>query len=113
MKKEKGLPTEEDLREFEMLQPMLRSIYDEIKELSKKKQDGLLNASKVRIVNRLLVKIKDILKNESTNELLDLLDSDSLPSNSDAILVIPQFTAAMRHFRDKYYDDQEEEWNIS
>lgn len=112
MKKDKNLPTKADIDEFEMLQPMLQSVYDEISELSKKKQDGILNSAKVKIINRLLSKTKIILKNEPTIELLDLLDDESLPSNSDATLIIAQYKAAMHHFEDKYYDEDDGEWNI-
>ena len=43
------------------------------------------------------------MKNEPTNEVLDLLDEDSLPSNSDSILIIGQFMASMNQFRSNYY----------
>ena len=112
MKNKKNSPTEADITEFEMLQPMIRSAYSEISELSKKKQDGILNQAKVKIINRLLAKVKTVLRFEPTVELLDLLDDDSLPSNSDATLIVAQYIAAMRLFQDKYFDDDNEEWDI-
>jgi len=45
-------------------------------------------------------------------ELLDLLDDDSLPSNSDATLIVAQYIAAMNHFEDKYFDDEDDELDI-
>jgi len=74
-----------------------------MKEFSKKKPEELLNKFKVTNVNRVLIQIKEIMKNEPTNDFLDLLDEDSLPSNSDSILIIGQFQAAMEQFRSKYY----------
>ena len=81
---------------------MLNSVYDEIKELSKKKQDETLNKLKVRMINRILEQVKDILGEESTNQFIDLLDDETLPTNSDAVLVLGQFQAAMVQFKNKY-----------
>jgi len=98
-----NLPSEADVSKYEMLEKLLASIYEEMKEFSKKKPDEPLNKFKVKNVNRVLGQIKEIMKNEPTNEFLDLLDEDSLPSNSDSILVIGQFNAAMEQFRSKYF----------
>lgn len=103
MKSKQKLPTEAQIEKFEMLEKMINSIYDEMKEFSKKKPDELLNKFKVNNINRILDPIKKILKNESTYEFIDLLDEESLPSNSDAILTIGQFKAAINEFRSKYY----------
>lgn len=97
-----NLPLRSDINRYEMLEELLSSIYEEMKEFSKKKPDEALNKFKVTAVNRVLVQIKDIMKSEPTNEFLDLLDDDSLPSNSDSILIIGQFQAAMSRFRAKY-----------
>jgi hypothetical protein len=98
-----NLPSEADVSKYEMLEKLLTSIYEEMKELSKKKPDEPLNKFKVKNVNRVLEQIKEIMKQEPTNEFLDLLDEDSLPSNSDSILIIGQFNAAMKQFRSKYH----------
>lgn len=106
MKKAKinsNLPSEADVSKYEMLAKMLESIYNEMKEFAKKKPDEPLNKFKVKMINRVLEQIKEIMKNEPTNEFLDLLDEDALPSNSDSILIIGQFNAAMERFRGKYY----------
>ena len=82
---------------------ILDSVYIEIKELSKKKQDGALNEIKVKMANRILAKVKIILKDDPTIEFLDLLDEVSFPTNSDAVLIIAQFKAAMQQYKDKHY----------
>lgn len=106
-KKEKevnqNLPSEEDVKKYEMLEKLLTSIYEEMKEFSKKKPDEPLNKFKVKNVNRVLEQVKEIMKDEPTNEFLDLLDDDTLPSNSDSILIIGQFNAAMAQYRSKYF----------
>jgi hypothetical protein len=105
-------PTKEQAEQFDMLFPILESVFNELKELSKKKQDGALNTVKVKMTNRILSKVKTILHNDPTIEFLDLLDEVSLPTNSDAVLVIAQFKAAMEQYKAKYYgwDGNENTW---
>jgi len=102
MAKKNTLPTESQVEEFKMLDQLLESIYLEMKEFSKKKPDEPLNKFKVKNVNRVLEPVKNILQLEPTNIFLDILDDDSLPTNSDAILVIGQFQASMQRFQKKY-----------
>lgn len=89
--------------EFDMLFAILDSVFNEIKELSKKKQDGALNELKVKMTNRVLNKVKSVLNDDPTVEFLDLLDEEVFPTNSDAVLIISQFKAAMQQFKDKHY----------
>lgn len=101
----KELVSIDQVGKFEMLFPMVNSDLHEIRELSKKKQDEPLNKFKVKTINKKLEKVIDILANEPTSEFLELLDDETLPSNSDAVLIISQFIRALEHFRSKYYTD--------
>lgn len=101
--KTKALPTNSQVSEYLMLKDLLASIYLEMKEFSKKKPDEPLNKFKVKNINRVLEPIKTILANQPTISFLDILDDDVLPSNSDAILIIGQFTASMERFQNKYF----------
>jgi hypothetical protein len=101
--------TEEKVTKYEMLFPMLEAVHEEIKELSKKKQADVLNKLKVKMINRILEQIKGLLANEPTVQFIDLLDDETLPSNSDAVLILAQFRSAMAQFKTKYYGyDQKE-----
>ena len=102
-KKEEKRTTEEQVGLYETISPLLHSAFDEIKELSKKKQDEPLNVKKVKIINRLLENAKEVLKNESTVIFLDLLDENELPSNSDAVLTMSQYISALNKFRKDHY----------
>jgi len=106
------LPTSENVNKFDMLYPMLVSDLNEIRELSKKKQDEPLNKFKVKTVNKKLEQIKSILNNEPTNEYLELLDEDTFPSNSDAVLMISQFIKAMDQYKKRYYTNDGTEFDI-
>lgn len=105
------LPSEEDVEEFEMLSPLLNSVYLEMKEFSKKKPDEHLNTFKLKMINKLLKQVKELLSSQPTVEFLESVDEQTLPTNSDAVLVIGQFRSAMSQFRDKFYvydDDLDE-----
>ncbi|WP_221390030.1 hypothetical protein [Dyadobacter sp. NIV53] len=101
MTKLEVLPTDAEITKFEMLNELAESIYLEMKEFSKKKPDDALNPFKVKNVNRVLTQLKEFLINEPTASFLDLLDDETLPTNSDAILIIGQFKASMDNFRHK------------
>ena len=105
-------PTNDDVKLFTILYPMIRSDLNEVRELSKKKQDEPLNQFKVKIINKKLEKAKTILRNEPTNEFLDLLDEETMPTNSDAVLQISQFINAMNGFREKYYESDGSELGL-
>ena len=78
--------------------------------LSKKKQDGALNEIKVKMTNRILLKAKTILKDDPTFEFLDLLDEVVFPTNSDAVMIIAQFKAAMEQYKKKHYEWMSSSW---
>jgi hypothetical protein len=106
------LPSSEKIMMFEMLYPMLSSDISEIRELSKKKQDEPLNKFKVRTINKKLKQTKTILCDEPTFEFLELLDEDTLPSNSDAVLIISQFIQALKQFKAKYYTKDSSDFEV-
>lgn len=108
-------PSKANAEQFDMLFPILDSVFNEIKELSKKKQDGALNELKVKMTNRVLTKVKSILNDDPTVEFLDLLDEEIFPTNSDAVLIISQFKAAMQQYRCKHYawDGEVDGWHTS
>lgn len=96
-------PTKQQGAAHDVLFPLLQAIYGEVKELAKKKQDGALNALKVGMINKVLVQVDELLKEELSAEFLSPLDDETLPSNSDAVLVLAQYKAAMAQFKSKYY----------
>lgn len=100
----KLLPTEKNIEDYELLNEMLSSLAHELRELSKKKQEGVLNLTKVKMVNRVLKPLKEeILKNEPSQNFLDLLNEEDIPNNSDAVLIISQYETALKEYNNKYY----------
>lgn len=95
--------TEEQVRKYDLLNPLLHSTYAEMKELSAKKQDLVLNRMKVTMINRILRQIRDLLAGQPTVEFIELLDEETLPTNSDAVLALAQFMSAMHQFHERYH----------
>lgn len=98
-----NLPTEQQAATFDMLSPMLDSFLREMREFAKKKPEGIVTAPKVKMINRLLAQVKEVLAADPSAAYLDLLDEEALPQNSDAVLILGQFQAAMKQFQDKHY----------
>ena len=92
--------------------PLLAAMYEEFKELSKKKPESAVSKSKLLIANRLLEKIREVLATEESIEFLDLLNEDDVPQVSDVTLIFSQYVAAMQAFKGKYYgwDGSEHRW---
>lgn len=112
-KDDKNLPTKSDVELFSLLYPMLLADLGEMRELSKKKQDGIVNKLKVKVINKKLEKIKSFLESRPTHEFLELLDDESLPTNSDAVFTMIQFKSALEHFRNSYLTMEDFEFRDS
>jgi hypothetical protein len=83
--------------------PLLEAMFRDFQDLSKKKPDGVLNKSKVKIANRLLTDVLGLLDGEPNRSYLDLFDEDDLPQYSDVVLMLGQAVAAMERFKDRYH----------
>ena len=111
--------SKKSVEQYELLTPLLESTYREMSELSKKKPDTLLNTYKIKMINRILEPLKELLKNETIIQYLDILDTDDLPSNSDVVIILSQYIEAKKMFRDKYSTEDDDiiagfswKWNI-
>lgn len=89
-------------------------MFEEFKDLAKKKPDAAVSKSKIAIANRLLNKVREVLADEESIDFLDLLDEDDVPQASDVTLVISQYVAAMTAFRANYFgwDGSDNRWFV-
>jgi len=95
--------TIEKTKNHDTTMPLLNSMYNEFKELSKKKPDAAVSKYKINIVNRLLDKVRDVLSEEDSIDFLDILNEDDIPQVSDVTLILSQYVAAMNEFKGRYY----------
>jgi hypothetical protein len=96
-------PTEEQVKKYNYLSLMLDSALSEMRDFAKKKQDGILSDTKIKILNRLLTDLRQILVSEESVNYLDPLDEEKLPQNSDAVLILGQYRAAMNSFENRHH----------
>ena len=94
--------TQEKADIWEVATPLLKAMFGEFRELSKKKPDGEVSRGKIKVVNRLLEQCRAVLNDEQSIEFLDLLDEDDIPQHSDVVLMLSQYVAAMEQFRSRY-----------
>lgn len=99
----------------DVVMPLLSAMHQEFKELSKKKPDSVLSLSKVQIVNRLLESCRKVLELEQSLQFLDLINEDEIPQNSDVVLMLSQYVAAMNQFKSTYHvwDGTKNRWITS
>lgn len=95
--------TAERADNWDVYMPLLRAMQTEFQELSRKKPEAAISKGKVAVVNRLLESCRSVLADEKSLRLLDLLQSDDLPQNSDVSLMLSQYVAAMKEFRESHY----------
>jgi len=96
-------PTREQTETYDRLVPMLDAAHREMTELSKKKQDGVVNKLKITMINRLLTELGKVIENDPSHAFVDMLDEETLPQNSDAVLVLSQWKAALQQFKATHY----------
>ena len=95
----------------DLLTGLLKRLSDEVATLSKKQPDALINAFKVGQINRVLIPLKEIMREEPSIEFLDLLaepDTEgkidkSRNTYSDTALILSQFLAASAQYRENHY----------
>ena len=108
--------TQKKTQAYDSFFEVFSHLYEELKALRSKKPAETLSESKVKIINRLLGDIQEIMKEEPEYKYLDMLDEDMLPQYSDATLILSQYEGALKSFKKRYYgwDDfaQEDRWNI-
>lgn len=114
MSDSKPTTTIEKSNTHDTMMPLLQAMFIEFKELSKKKPDAAVSKSKIKIVNRLLGKIRSVLKDEESIDYLDLLDEDDVPQASDVTLILSQYVASMDAFHKKHhgYNGSEYAWFV-
>ena len=120
--KQNWLPTEKNIADYSLLTDMLYAQRQEFGLLSKKKSDGQLNKMKIKMVNRVLEPLNELLKNEPSHKFLDILSEVDMPTNSDVVLIISQYEKALLNFKNKYfiidknyrdkYGEAQARWNI-
>ena len=98
-----------DVAEFEKLEQQLHSFLAEISELSKKRPNDPLNKFKLKFINSTVGKLNLLLKDDRPFGDFKQFDVDDLPSNSDVVIILSQYAAAVYRFRLENTTDEGED----
>ena len=91
----------EQVETFLKLQPQLKSAYDEISLLSKKKPTDSLNKFKLKFINSILSRANNILedKYKPFPEDFTLFNEDDMPNNSDVVFILSHYLTSLEKLR--------------
>ena len=95
--------TEAFVKTYDSATGVFAALLREVRELSKKKPDATLSASKVKLINNVLSDLMIILEAEPEGKYIQLLENDALPQVSDALMMMVQFDAALDAFKKRYH----------
>ncbi len=88
-----------DIQNFEKVEAQLKSIYEEMDVLSKKKPDDAINDFKLDLVNRIIELCNKILKDNKPIKDFNKFESGKMPSNSDVVVVLSQYISCLDKVR--------------
>ncbi|MEA1946173.1 MAG: hypothetical protein U9N83_02585 [Thermodesulfobacteriota bacterium] len=90
-----------EVETFLKLQPQLKSAYDEIALLSKKKPTDSLNTFKLKFINSILSRANEILedKYKPFPDEFTLFNEDDMPNNSDVVFILSHYLTALEKLR--------------
>ena len=101
---------------FLKLQPQLKSAYDEIAILSKKKPTDSLNTFKLKFINSILSRANEILEHnyKPFPEDFTSFDEDDMPNNSDVVFILSHYLTSLEKLRcdNIIYSDYKWYWLI-
>ena len=84
---------------FLKLQPQLKSAYEEISLLSKKKPTDALNKFKLKFINSILARANEILgeKYKPFPNEFDLFNEDDMPNNGDVVFILSHYLTSLEN----------------
>lgn len=91
------------VNEYTASSDVFQALLLEVKELSKKKPDAVMSPSKVKIINKVLENLLEVLSHQPESKYLERLDDDDLPQVSDAVLMMVQFRSALDKFKNRHF----------
>jgi len=102
----------EQVETFLKLQPQLKSAYDEIALLSKKKPTDSLNKFKLKFINSILSRANAILedKYKPFPDDFTLFEEDDMPNNSDVVFILSHYLTSLEKLRCDNIQHHDYDW---
>lgn len=105
------MKTNNDIDKFIKLIKQIKSLISEFSVLSKKKPDGAVNKFKIELINPIL-KVANYFVNDKKYkpfEKFELFDEDTLPTNSDVLVILSQYRVCLHKYHKdhiQYYENK-------
>lgn len=102
---------EEEVELFIKCYTQMKSIYNEINTLAKKKPNEAVNKFKLRFINQILENANQLLK-ENYKPFADFekFDEDEIPTTSDITMMFAQYLDSMEYLRSDNIEDSSYAW---
>src|SRR5258706_2010581 len=100
----------QDVVQFEKLEQQIHSMQAEVAELSKKKPNDGVNKFKLKFINQVLGELNELLGDKKPFASFDKFDEVDLPTNSDVVMMLAQYSSAAFVFRSNNTIKQGYEW---
>lgn len=88
-----------DIDKFEAVYPLLVSITKSMTALSSKKPSDLVSEFKVDQINKILKQCNSILEANRPNIEFEEFNNDTLPQNSDVVIMLELYITSMDKFK--------------
>lgn len=89
-----------DIEKYNELNSKLISLKGDITLLSAKKPNETVNEFKLKVINKVLVQINDLIGGFKPEDDFVAFDFDVLPTNSDVLLMLNLYLNSMSRFKD-------------
>lgn len=113
---EKVTTSQQSVERYEAIHEVFAALFRETKDIGKKKHEATLSEAKVRMINKVLEDIRLMAKDEPERKFLELLDDETLPQFGDAVLIMAQYEAVLKTFKERHYgfDERSREirWHV-
>ena len=102
-----------DVERYDELNSKLISLKGDIALLSAKKPNETVNEFKLKLINKMLVQINDLIKEFKPENDFEAFDLDVLPTNSDVLMMLNLYSNGMSRFKDanSIENSKMDEWN--
>lgn len=104
------MENKEEVWEFEKLEQQLHSFLTEMSELSRKKPNDPVNKFKLKFINTALDSLNKLLQDYRPFKDFEQFDVDTLPSNSDVVLILSQYAGAALLLRTDQTTEDNYKW---
>ncbi|GJM16892.1 MAG: hypothetical protein DHS20C13_22190 [Thermodesulfobacteriota bacterium] len=93
--------TEKNIEEFNKLQPQVKSAYDEISILSKKKPEDAVNKFKLKFINGIIERANNLIGKEFMPfpDDFEAFNVDEMPTNSDVVFIFANYLKSLEKFK--------------